>query len=122
MRESTLPTEAVEVPIEHLEAQIGELSAHLDAAGGRLLVLLAAFDEREGLGCNGIVSCAHWLSWRYGYSLGAADEHVVIACDFRSPLQQVQHEGLTVEPQKGTNLYELGRHSPGTRACGPSAS
>ena len=57
--------------------RIAALCAHINAATHRLLTLLRAYDE-EGLwqGCR---SCAHWLSWRTGISLGPAREKVRVA-------------------------------------------
>jgi 5-methylcytosine-specific restriction endonuclease McrA len=51
---------------------------HLDAATARLLDLIREFDARGGWG-NGFCSCAHWLTWRVGFSPGAAREHVRVA-------------------------------------------
>jgi hypothetical protein len=62
--------------LAELDAEIGELSAHLDAATCRLLAAVAEFDRREGWGTKGFRSCAHWLSWRTGLDLGAARERV----------------------------------------------
>ena len=45
--------------VEALEREITELSAHIKAATGRLLMLIAAFDRREGRTGAGILSCAH---------------------------------------------------------------
>ena len=57
--------------------RIAALCAHIDAATYRLLSLLRVYDE-EGRwqGCR---SCAHWLSWRTGISLGPAREKVRVA-------------------------------------------
>ena len=57
--------------------RIAALCAHIDAATYRLLTLLRIYDE-EGRwqGCR---SCAHWLSWRTGISLGPAREKVRVA-------------------------------------------
>ncbi len=57
--------------------EIAELCAHINAATYRLLSLLRRYDE-EGLweGCR---SCAHWLSWRTGISLGPAREKMRVA-------------------------------------------
>jgi hypothetical protein len=51
--------------LERLGDQIAELSAHLDAATGRLLGLIREFDARGGWN-TGFRSCAEWLSWRVG--------------------------------------------------------
>ena len=57
--------------------RIAALCAHINAATYRLLTLLRVYDE-EGHweGCR---SCAHWLSWRTGISLGPAREKVRVA-------------------------------------------
>ena len=61
----------------HLGDDIAELSARIQAATYQLLVLIRAFDEREGW--EGCQSCAHWLNWRTGLKLGAAREKVRVA-------------------------------------------
>ena len=57
--------------------RIAALCAHIDAATYRLLTLLRVYDE-EGR-WQGSRSCAHWLSWRTGISLGPAREKVRVA-------------------------------------------
>lgn len=42
----------------------------------RLVLLIGEFDRREAWGGGGLRSCAHWLNWRIGTSLGAAREQV----------------------------------------------
>src|SRR6266536_3505011 len=64
--------------LERLGDEIAELSAHLDAATGRLLALIREFDARGGWN-TGFRSCAAWLSWRVGLDLGAARERVRVA-------------------------------------------
>ncbi len=63
---------------ERLGDEIARLAAHLHAATYRLLVLVRAFDEREGW-AGGFRSCAHWLSWRTGIAPGASREKVRVA-------------------------------------------
>ena len=65
--------------IDVLGDRIAELSAHIQAATYRLLVLIREFDAREGWGAQGARSCAHWLNWRTGLDLGAAREKVRVA-------------------------------------------
>ena len=62
---------------EALGDEIARLSAHINAATYRLLVLLHDFDEQGGWATFN--SCAHWLSWRTGISLGPAREKVRVA-------------------------------------------
>jgi len=81
---STLPTplaESVEHPfadLDRLGNEIAELSAHIQAATYRLLVLIREFDARSGWN-TGFRSCAHWLNWRTGLEMGAAREKVRVA-------------------------------------------
>ena len=64
--------------LEQLGEAIAELSAHIDAATFRLLKMIADFDRRAGWS-EGFKSCAHWLSWRVGWSSGTARERVRVA-------------------------------------------
>ena len=57
--------------------EIAALCAHISAATFRLLTLLQVFDVEERW--RGHRSCAHWLSWRTGISLGPAREKVRVA-------------------------------------------
>ena len=64
--------------IERLGDSIAELAARIQAATYELVVLILAFDARDGWsdGFNGFRSCAYWLNWRTGLDLGAAREKV----------------------------------------------
>jgi len=81
-----MKTSASEIPnamdhtaeLDRLGDEIALLSAHIEAATGRLLDLIREFDARGGWG-NGFRSCAHWLCWRVGLNLGAARERVRVA-------------------------------------------
>ena len=69
---------------EHLRGlalgeEIATLSAQLQAATHKLLVLLHEFDEIGGWAEPGLKSCAHWLSWRTGLDAGAAREKIRVA-------------------------------------------
>jgi len=69
-------------PYEHIESlghQITELAAHIHAATYRLLVLIHEYDNFAGWEGPGMKSCAHWLNWKCGISLGAAREKVRVA-------------------------------------------
>src|SRR5262249_26368049 len=65
--------------LESLGERIAEQAAHLDAALHRLLTDLRAFDRGGGSHTQGARSCTHWLSWRVGWGLGTAREHLRVA-------------------------------------------
>jgi hypothetical protein len=54
-------------------------AGRIAAAEAELLTWIGEFDERDGWGGQGILSCAHWLSWKTGLSPGAARERVRVA-------------------------------------------
>ncbi len=62
-----------------LGEQIAEDAAHMDAAMHRLLSRIRDFDAGNGWFHAGAQSCAHWLSWRVGWTLGTGREHVRVA-------------------------------------------
>lgn len=62
-----------------LVAEITTLAGHLNAANARFLALIAELDRRGGWGEWGVKSCAHWLNWKCGITLGAARERVRVA-------------------------------------------
>lgn len=65
--------------IRELEDHITELAAHIDAATFQWLELVREYDECNGWAGPGLLSCAHWLSWKCGLALGAARERVRVA-------------------------------------------
>lgn len=65
--------------LDELEAEITELTGHLNAAQHRWLTLVAEFDRRNGWAAAGCASCAHWLNFKCGVALGAAREKVRVA-------------------------------------------
>jgi hypothetical protein len=69
-------TLAMSEDLESLGERSAEQAAHLDAALHRLLTDLRAFDRGGGWHTQGARSCAHWLSWRVGWGLGTAREHL----------------------------------------------
>ena len=56
--------------LEKMADGITELVAHLDAGTYQLLQLIHEFDQEEGWAGEGINSCAHWLNWKCGMSMG----------------------------------------------------
>ncbi len=65
--------------IELLGEEIAADIAHLDAALHAVLEKIRTFDEAGGWYRQGFRSCADWLSWRVGWNLGTAREHVRVA-------------------------------------------
>jgi hypothetical protein len=65
---------AVSTP--QLVDEITTLAGHLNAANARFLALIAELDRRGGWAEWGVKSCAHWLNWKCGITLGAAREKV----------------------------------------------
>ena len=114
--------------LEDLEREICELGAHIAAATCRWLELLAEFDDRRGWAQWGITSCAHWLSWRCSFGLGAARERVRVAHRLmelpltreafsRGELSYCKVRALarvaTAETEAG--LVEIARHATGAQ-------
>ncbi|MFC1775969.1 DUF222 domain-containing protein, partial [Pseudomonadota bacterium] len=67
------------IKLEEMADGITELVAHLDAGTFQLLELICEFDKAEGWAGEGISSCAHWLNWKCGMSLGSGRERVRVA-------------------------------------------
>jgi hypothetical protein len=115
-------------PLSQLEEEIRELGAHIAAATCRWLCLIAEFDDRRGWAVDGIVSCAHWLSWRCSIGLGTAREHVRVARELRDlalvreafsrgELSYCKVRAITRIATPGTEsqLVELARHATGAQ-------
>jgi 5-methylcytosine-specific restriction endonuclease McrA len=73
-----IPTHPRIAELERLGDEIAALSAHIEAAGARLLEMIREFDARGGWGV-GFSSCAQWLTWRVGLDPVAARERVRVA-------------------------------------------
>src|SRR5689334_21265982 len=72
-------TSLSELTVEELADGICLRAGRIAAAQAELLAWIAEFDQREGWAGHGILSCAHWLSWRIGLSPSAAREQVRVA-------------------------------------------
>jgi Domain of unknown function (DUF222) len=68
-----------ELSTDRLDAEIGELAAHINAATARWLGLVAEFERRRGHWEWGFGDCARWLSWRCSLAPRAAREHLRVA-------------------------------------------
>ena len=76
---AAMPRHPETAELELLEERICAGAGHLAAATGAWLALLEEFDRREGWAVHGLKSCAHWLSWKCGFSLVTGREHVRVA-------------------------------------------
>ncbi|HUP74494.1 MAG TPA: DUF222 domain-containing protein [Acidimicrobiales bacterium] len=75
MAVAALPKTGFEgVVTERLEADICELFGQISAAGARLVLMIAEFDDRQAWAGWGCRSAAHWLSWKCGVGIHAARE------------------------------------------------
>ena len=62
-----------------LGERIVELAARINIATYEMLTPIAEFDRREGWAEESFTSCADWLAWRTGRTLGTARENVRVA-------------------------------------------
>jgi hypothetical protein len=74
-----LPDPERPIRLARLENKITELAAHINAATFQLLVLIHEYDEQDGWWQHGVASCAHWLQWQCGTTIGVAREKVRVA-------------------------------------------
>ncbi len=66
-----------DLTLEHVEAELCELAAHIGAGMARWIALVDEYDRREGWGSwRGVASTAHWIAWRCACSQRMAREHV----------------------------------------------
>lgn len=99
-------------------------AGRIAAAQAELLTWIAEFDRRKGWGGPGMLSCAHWLSWRIGLSPGAAREQVRVArrleelpalfeafADGRVSYSKVRAITRAAEPDDGVDWVALARRS-----------
>ena len=76
---SGLPDPEHHLRLARLENEITELAAHINAATFQLLKLICEYDEQDGWWQHGVASCAHWLQWQCGTTIGVAREKVRVA-------------------------------------------
>ena len=99
-------------------------AGRIAAAQAELLTWIAEFDRREGWAGPGMLSCAHWLSWRIGMTLGTARDQVRVArrledlpavaaafTDGRVSYSKVRAITRVAQPDDGIDWVELARHS-----------
>jgi hypothetical protein len=121
-------TSLSELTVEELADGICLRAGRIAAAQAELLAWVAEFDQREGWAGHGILSCAHWLSWRIGLSPSAAREQVRVARRLtelpaveeafgggRISYSKVRAITRAAEPEDGIDWVELARHSSGAQ-------
>ncbi|MBD1322561.1 DUF222 domain-containing protein [Gordonia hankookensis] len=62
-----------------LRERVVGYAGQMAALTARFMGLLVEFDNRHAWSGEGVMSCAHWLSWRTGLSLRTAQDHLRIA-------------------------------------------
>src|SRR3954454_7537195 len=77
--EPTDPETLAALTPDELADRLTTWAGRIAAGEARLMAYLGEFDERKGWAGVGILSCAHWLSWRLGLGLKAAYEKVRVA-------------------------------------------
>lgn len=65
--------------LDLLDSEIAQMFSQSYAADYRLLCKIFEFDEENGWGQQGFLSCAHYLNFRVGLEIGAAREKVRVA-------------------------------------------
>jgi hypothetical protein len=116
------PTSA---PAPTLGDEIARLSAHIEAATGRLFALIREFDASEDWVDEGFTSCAGWLGWRTSIGPGAARERVRVAralgklplmdaalCAGRLSYSVARALTRIATPENEAMLLETARHTP----------
>src|SRR4051794_21610639 len=114
--------------VEELGEGICLRAGRIAAAQAELLLWIAEFDRRDGWAEAGMLSCAHWLSWRIGLSPSAAREQVRVArrlielpsvaaafADGRISYSKVRAITRAAEPDDAIDWVELARCSSGAQ-------
>ncbi|HLU57786.1 MAG TPA: DUF222 domain-containing protein, partial [Pseudonocardia sp.] len=74
------PTPIDALSDHQVETALLGIAGHVAAAQCRFLQYLAEFDTRKlWAACDGVTSCAHWVSWKIGMNIRTANEHLRIA-------------------------------------------
>lgn len=115
-----------ELSNDQLVAEITTWAGRVAAGEAHLLAAIAEFDRREAWAGPGLLSCAHWLTWRLGIGLGAARERVRVARRLselpelgaafaagRMSWSQVRAITRVATVDDGIDWVDLARHSSG---------
>ncbi len=69
---------------DQIEDGLRTWAGRVAAGDPGLLAYIGEFDERRAWAVDGVLSCAHWLSWRLGMGPNAAGERVRVARALRA--------------------------------------
>src|SRR3954447_13647583 len=78
------PAQLAALSKQELADQLTTWAGRVAAGEARLLMYLGEFDERKGWVGTGILSCAHWVMWRFGMGSKAAHDRVRVARALRN--------------------------------------
>ena len=78
---------------EQLIGQLTTWTGRVAAGEALVLKLLGELDAREAWAAHGVLSCAHWASWRLGLTLPTAREKVRVARALRGLPQLAEEFG-----------------------------
>jgi len=112
----------------HIRDEIARISSHIDAATHRLLTLIRTWDASDAWADEGALSCAHWLTWRIGISVGTARAYVRVAnaladlpkVDQALRLGQISYSKVraitrVATPENEDTLLQLALHGTGAQ-------
>ena len=68
---------------DEIAGEITTWAGRVAAGEARLIALIGEYDARGAWAEQGLLSCAHWVSWRLGVGLNAAREKVRVAARLR---------------------------------------
>jgi hypothetical protein len=113
---------------DQLQDEVTTWAGRVAAGEARLLELIGELDAREAWAGWGVLSCAHWLSYRCGMGLATARERVRVARALRELPQtrelfgagrlswsQVRALTRVATPGNEQQLVEIARHSTGAQ-------
>lgn len=121
-------TSLANLTTEELADGICLRAGRIAAAEAEQLAWIGEFDERGGWHGVGMLSCAHWLSWKVGLSPGAARERVRVAARLRElpavagafgqgqmSWSQVRALTRVAHPDDGIDWVEIARSTSGAQ-------
>jgi hypothetical protein len=113
---------------DQLQDEVTTWAGRVAAGEARLLELIGELDAREAWAGWGVLSCAHWLSYRCGMGLATARERVRVARALRELPQtrelfgagrlswsQVRALTRVATPGNEQQLVQIARHSTGAQ-------